>query len=72
MTIIRKKVEDLQVGDLVDLQSCPYLNNQPSAEFEYAEVCEVQQETPGCVAVYYDGMAAGYPTGTILDVYVKR
>lgn len=65
----RVKVEDLKEGDLVDLSSCPFLKNHPSAEFEYATVGFVEEETPNCILVGYDGIDhVGYPKGTELLV----
>lgn len=62
------KVTELKEGMLVDLKSCPYLYNHPSAGFEYAEVESVIRETPDCVVVSYVGIdSVGYPTGTVLE-----
>ena len=56
-----KKAKDIKVGDMVDLSSCPYLNKHASADFEYAEVVEVEQETPNCTRISYDGIdSVGY------------
>lgn len=64
-----KKVEDLIEGDLVDLSSCPFLKNHPSATFEYAQVVLVEQETPDCVVIGYEGVDhVGYKVGTVLTV----
>jgi hypothetical protein len=68
MTEAKKKVEDLQVGDKVDLTSCPYLSKHPTAEFELAVVEDVAHETD-CIAVSYEGIdQIGYPVGTELIV----
>lgn len=69
---VEVKVEDLKEGDKVDLESCPYLKNHPTAEYEYAEVCYVNRESDNCVAVGYEGMdEVGYQAGTILKIYPK-
>jgi hypothetical protein len=51
------RVSDLKPGDLVDLYGDPFAdpNQDPRHchEFEYATVCEVIPETPGCVAVSF-------------------
>ena len=66
---MKVKVENLKVDDRVDLASCPYLKGHASAPFEYAVVEAVEQETPGCVAVSYEGIdTVGYPTGTEVEV----
>lgn len=62
-------VENLQVGDKVDLNSCPFLKERASADFEYAVVESVERETPACVAVsYQDHGVVGYPIGCKLKV----
>ncbi|QMI49821.1 hypothetical protein [Burkholderia sp. MBR-1] len=62
-------VEKLQVGDKVDLSSCPFLKERASADFEYAVVESVERETPECVAVsYQDHGVVGYPIGCKLKV----
>lgn len=64
-----KTVEHLKPGDLVDLESCPYMHDHPTAEFEYAQVAAVTRETENCVAVLYEGIdLVGYPVGTRLEV----
>jgi hypothetical protein len=65
----KKKAKDIKVGDKVDLASCPYLKKHPSAEFEYAEVVEVEHETPTVVAISYNGIdTVGYDVNQILVV----
>lgn len=73
METVSKKVEDLVVGNRVDLVSCPFLKNHPSAASEYGLVAHVEQETPDCVAIGYEGIDhIGYPVGTILQVRSVR
>ena len=62
------KVEDLRPGMRVDLESCPYLNKEPSAIWEFAIVDTVERETENCILVQYQEQAAGYPVGTLLKV----
>lgn len=63
-----KTVETIVVGDRVDLQSCPYLKDHPSAEFEYAQVTYVSDEG-SAIVIGYDGIDhVGYPKGTNLLV----
>lgn len=62
-------VEDLCVGDQVDLKSCPFLKGHAAADFEYAVVESIERETPGCIAVGYEDIdVVGYPVGTKLKV----
>lgn len=71
-----KKVEDLVVGNRVDLESCPYLNKHPSAASEYAYVAHTDNnipEHPGVVVIGYEGLDhVGYPVGTELKVRVPK
>ena len=53
---------------MVDLESCPYLKEEPMAPFEYVEVCSVDRETSECVAIGYEGYWVGYPVDTVLLV----
>lgn len=69
METISKMVEDLVVGNRVDLTSCPYLKGHSSADCEYALVAHVERETPDCVVVGYEGIDhIGYQVGTVLQV----
>ena len=50
--------KELQVGDYVDLEGCPYVNadDHPSVLFELAAVTGVEQETEACTAVTFEGL----------------
>jgi hypothetical protein len=73
METTSKKVEDLAVGNRVDLTSCPYLKNHSSADCEYALVVYVERETPDCVVVGYEGIDhIGYQVGTVLQVRTPK
>lgn len=73
MQIVSKKVEDLVAGNRVDLQSCPFLKDHPSAETEFAVVTDVARETPDCVTVAYEGIdCVGYQVGTLLLVRAPK
>ncbi|MDN7901457.1 DUF2591 family protein [Burkholderia cepacia] len=62
-------VENLQVGDKVDLNSCPFLKGSASADFEFAVVESVERETANCVVVSYEGHeVVGYPVGCKVKV----
>ena len=64
-----KKVEDLVIGDKVDLETCPYLKGHPTAEYEYADVASVDLSTRGHVVICYEGIdAVDYPVGLVLGV----
>ena len=72
-----KAVEDLKEGDFVDLSSCPYLKDHPTAEFEYATVAAVVVGEPSgefrnTVMVTYEGVDdVYYPLGTKVMVKVQ-
>lgn len=69
----KKRVEDLVVGDLVDLQTCPYLKDRPIAQDVYGEVAYTERETADCVVIGYEGIDhVGYPAGTVLKVVVEQ
>jgi hypothetical protein len=58
------KAIDLQPGDMLDLEGHPYADpdrDEPSLEFEYAVVLEIELETPGCVLVTTDVVTFGCP-----------
>jgi hypothetical protein len=69
---IPMRVDQLREGDLVDLESCPYLGKKDGFwQYEYAEVEEVEQETHDCVRVCWVGIdAVGYYPDQLL--LVKR
>lgn len=73
METVSKKVEDLVVGNRVDLVSCPFLKKHPSAASEYGLVVHVERETPDCVVIGYEGIDhIGYPVGTVLQVRAAK
>lgn len=69
----RMKVEDIQVGDYLDLVKDPIISGaikeEICADMAFFAVNFVEQETPECVVIGYEGYDhVGYPTGTFLDV----
>ena len=66
-----KCVQDLKVGDRVDLKTCPYLSiSVPNiADNLFGVVGKVTRETPDCIAIWYDDIdCVGYPVDTELLV----
>lgn len=58
---------ELREGDLVDLESCPYLKKRTEAPYLYATITSVERETPDCVAVSYEGIdTVGYKPNQML------
>lgn len=52
--VTERQVTDLKSGDLIDLTSCPFMKDHPSAVYQYAEVINIETETPTCIVVYYE------------------
>jgi hypothetical protein len=71
-------VEDLQEGMFVDLEANPFnVCDVPGCtihglegvyDYEYAVVEGIEQETPECVRVDFEGDSIGFPTGYQVDV----
>lgn len=59
---VEMRVDQLRVGDCVDLDSCPYLGRKHGFwNTEYAVVEQVERETKDCVCVCWEGIdAVGY------------
>ena len=58
------KVTDLQIGDLVDLESDDYANTSEDVrpQFEFCEVSGFELETPECFRVDFSNFASvGFP-----------
>lgn len=69
--MIHKKVSELQVGDLVDLEHDPFADSEkhPEFEFELQEVEAIEVETPQCTAVYFaSAPCIGFPPDHIVKV----
>lgn len=65
----KKNVAEIKVGDFVDLTTCPYLHDEPTARNAYGVVDSVEVESAECVAIgYKDIDEVGYPADTVLDV----
>lgn len=74
MSETMKAVEMLVEGDLVDLAGDIYADpdNSPELDSEYQTVGSVEQETPECVAVSFEGFdLVGFPTGHMVKVFVE-
>lgn len=63
-----KRADELVVGDMIDLADDPIADKDPesmnhlSFECEYATVCEIENESPGCIAIYFEGLDGyGFP-----------
>ena len=49
------KVEEVQVGDILDLEGVPYLDPDDQYwEFLYGVVCGVERETPDCIRLDFE------------------
>ena len=57
-----RPVGALRPGDLVDLKGDRFADGGDAAfDYEYAEVLDVEQETPECVRVDFDFDSVGFP-----------
>ncbi len=70
--MVRKAIRALKPGDLVDLCGDPFADpnrDSPVLETELVRIDEVEQETPQCFAVYFDGFPCiGFPPDHMLPV----
>lgn len=66
-------VKDIKVGDMLDLAADKYadpLGMRIEFECEYVTVCEVIPETPGCIALGFEGIDVfGFPPDHLLKVH---
>jgi hypothetical protein len=62
------QVKDIRVGDLIDLQGDSALGHHPLTEYEFMEVIEIEKESPDCIVLYFNGMAAGYESNQVMMV----
>ena len=71
---VEMRVDELRVGDKVDLSSCPHLGKKDGWwEFEYANVGHVERETPDCICVWWDyADNVGYRPDQILRVKKRQ
>jgi hypothetical protein len=75
--MLKVKVEDLKEGDLVDLESCPYMKDYQWAKWDMAIVSSVTKEfvarfNENRVVVSYRDIVChidtvDYPLGTVLE-----
>lgn len=62
-------VTSIRQGMRVDLESCPYLKNEPSAYYEWAVVRYALRESVNCFAIRYDGIdIVGYDPSITLAI----
>lgn len=69
-----RTIEQLQIGDLVDLAGDQYADphrSTPWLDYQFAEVVEIERETDYCIAVSFEGFdIVGFPPQHI--VYVEH
>jgi hypothetical protein len=80
--MLKVKVEDLKEGDLVDLESCPYMKDYQWAKWDMAIVESVTKEfiprlNENCVVVSYRDIVChidivNYPIGTVLEIAERK
>lgn len=52
--------DELAVGDMVDLESCPFAKNDPIALFEYGVVMEAERTSDGMILIGYENVNGAY------------
>jgi hypothetical protein len=63
-----KRIDELSVGDRLDLQGDRYATSD-CWEFEYAEVYAMETETPTCVRIdFTNGDSVGFPPDHLVEV----
>ena len=69
---MRIPAHQIQPGDLIDLEGDPFADPRRDNCFlrcELALAMEVEQETPECVAIGFEGFdVVGFPTNHMLNV----
>ena len=69
---MKKRIKDLQIGDLVDLEGDPYADPQRDNHWfqcEYLMVNDVDHETPDCTAIWFEGWdCCGFPPSHEVEV----
>lgn len=70
--IVIKRIDQLQVGDLVDLERDRFADptgEHDEFQFEYYEVIEITHETADCIAVAFEGFdIVGFPPDHLVSV----
>lgn len=67
---MKKRVDELQPGDMLDLEGDFYADNghHPEFEFMYQPVWDVERETPDCLVVHCDNFSCGFPPYHVVAV----
>lgn len=67
---MKKRIDELTIGDMVDLEGDKYCRGaQDIAPFTAFTVCEIERETPDCIAIGFDGYdVVGFPPDHVLEV----
>lgn len=68
---MKKKISELKIGDLVDLENDPFADDEknPEFEFEFQEIEAIKIETPHCTVVYFvNAPCIGFPPNHEVEV----
>jgi hypothetical protein len=70
---MKKRIDQLLPGDLVDLEGDKFADNgqHPEFEFELQQVMEIEHETLNCVRVDFEGCCIGFPPEHIVEVPIS-
>lgn len=78
--VTRCRVDHLQIGQRVDLQSDPFADSEafwggdeatlhPAFQFEFETVAEIEGEGPDCICVTFEsGFSCGFPPSHEVDI----
>lgn len=60
---IKKRVDEVMVGDMIDLEGNPYLDgwDYPEFEFVFASVEEIEQDGATCIVLHTSEGSFGFP-----------
>ena len=66
-----KRVQDLQAGDIVDLEGDKFADpahNKVELQFEGQTVVTYDWETTQCICVYFESFTCGFPPDHMLPI----
>lgn len=67
---IKKRVDEVKVDDMVDLQDDPYVKHSgshPEMQFAFANVEEIEQDGPGCIVLHTSQGSFGFPPDHLIE-----
>jgi hypothetical protein len=71
---MKKKVSELVIGDMVDLENDPIADpngDHPEFKFTFLEVREIEKESETCICLSFDNFTCGFPLDHEVEVTVE-